>query len=239
MRKFGLLGKNISYSFSKIFFEKLFAAQNILDAQYEILDIQKVSDAEKYLDDPKTVGLNVTIPFKQAIIPYLDELSPEAEKTGAVNCIHIKSGIRKGYNTDVYGFEETLLFHRGETHRAALVLGNGGAAKAVQFVLDKYKIPFKTVARSAPLNFENLTQQEVEDRTLIIQCTPVGTFPNINDSVNIPFGGISANHLVIDLVYNPEETTFLRHCKKHGATTVNGLLMLHKQAEKSWQIWNS
>ena len=205
---------------------------------YNVYDLQDLSEVENIFKKENLLGLNVTVPFKEKILPYLDELSEEAEKTGAVNCILIKDNIKKGFNTDVFGFEKTLLLHRKSFHDSALVLGNGGAAKAVQYVLKKNEIPFHTVSRKGELNFENLTAETVSQNRLIIQCTPVGTFPNVDDCLDFPFNGISENHLVIDLIYNPNYTTFIKKAAEKGAKTVNGFYMLEQQAEKNWEIWN-
>ncbi len=205
---------------------------------YDLFDIKEIREIEKIFSDSQPIGLNVTIPYKEKIIDYLDELSEEAEKTGAVNCILIQNNIKKGFNTDVYGFEKTLQLHRKENHNSALVLGNGGAAKAVKYVLEKLNIPYKIVARNSELNFENLSESIVAENPLIIQCTPVGTFPNIDDCLDFPFAGITKNHLVIDLIYNPDYTNFIKKSAEKGAKTLNGLYMLEQQAEKAWEIWS-
>ena len=205
---------------------------------YDVYDLQDLSEIETLFKTQNLVGLNVTIPFKEKIVPYLDELSDEAEKTGAVNCILIKDQIKKGFNTDVFGFEKTLLLHRKDFHDAALVLGNGGAAKAVQYVLEKNNIPYQTVSRNGDLNFANVTEEMVSKNRLIIQCTPVGTFPNVDDCLDFAFNGITDQHLVIDLIYNPNYTSFIKKSSEKGAKTVNGFYMLEQQAEKNWEIWN-
>lgn len=210
----------------------------IKDFRYNIFDLAEISGIENILSDPNLRGLNVTIPYKEKVQPYLGELSEEAVETGAVNCILVKDGKKKGFNTDVFGFEKTLLLHRKDFHRSALILGDGGAAKAVQFVLNKLNIPFLTVSRKSDLNFENITAEIVSENTLIIQCTPVGTFPEVENHLNFPFSGMTPNHLAIDLIYNPAETAFLRKSAENGAKTVNGLYMLEQQAEKAWEIWN-
>lgn len=237
-RKFGIIGRNISYSFSKKYFEDKFQRLMLKNHFYDVYDLQDLSDVENIFKNDHLLGLNVTIPFKEKILPYLDELSDEAEKTGAVNCILIKNKIRKGFNTDVFGFEKTLLLHRKDFHDSALVLGNGGAAKAVKYVLEKHQIPYQTVSRSGDLNFDNLTAETVSQNRLIIQCTPVGTFPNIDDCLNFPFEGISEKHLIIDLIYNPNYTNFIKKASEKGAKTANGFYMLEQQAEKNWEIWN-
>ncbi len=205
---------------------------------YDVYDLQDLSEIENLLATPNLLGLNVTIPYKEKIIPYLDELSDEAKKTGAVNCILIKNGIKKGFNTDVYGFEKTLLLHRKVSHDSAIVLGNGGAAKAVQYVLEKHQIPYLTVSRTTELNYENLSSEMVAKNPLIIQCTPVGTFPNVDDCLKFPFEGITEKHLIIDLIYNPNYTSFIKKVAEKGAKTANGFYMLEQQAEKNWEIWN-
>ncbi|MBH1960675.1 MAG: shikimate dehydrogenase [Flavobacteriia bacterium] len=237
-RKFGILGRNIAYSFSKKYFEDKFQRLMLKNHFYDVYDLQDLSEVENILEKENLLGLNVTVPFKEKILPYLDELSDEAEKTGAVNCILIKDDIKKGFNTDVFGFEKTLLLHRKSFHNSALVLGNGGAAKAVQYVLKKNDIPFQTVSRNGELNFGNLPAETVSQNRLIIQCTPVGTFPNIDDCLDFPFQGITDQHLVIDLIYNPNYTTFIKKSSEKGAKTVNGFYMLEQQAEKNWEIWN-
>jgi shikimate dehydrogenase len=238
LKKFGIIGKDISYSFSKKYFENKFRNLLLKDHSYEIFDIDNISKVKKILEIPNLVGLNVTIPYKEKVISHLDKLSHEAKKTGAVNCILINNGIKEGFNTDVYGFEKTLLLHKKDFHHSALILGDGGAAKAVKYVMEKYRIPYKTVSRNSDLNFNNLTGETVAENPLIIQCTPIGTFPNVDECLNFPFDNISEKHLIIDLIYNPNRTKFIKNASKKGAKTVNGFYMLEKQAEKNWEIWN-
>lgn len=237
-KKLGIIGKNISHSFSKKYFEDKFQRLMLKNYSYEVFDLEHLSEVEEIFKTENLIGLNVTIPYKEKIIPYLDELSEEAEKMGAVNCIVIKDNIKKGFNTDAVGFEKTLLIHKKSFHQSALILGNGGAAKAVQYVLDKHHIPYLTVSRQSELNFENITDEIVAENKLIIQCTPVGTFPNEDDCLEFPFAGISENHLIIDLIYNPTYTSFIKKSAENGAKTVNGYYMLEQQAEKNWEIWN-
>lgn len=236
--KLGIIGRNISYSFSKKYYEDKFQRLMLNDYSYDIFDLKDISEVDEIFKIPQLLGLNVTIPFKEKIIPYLDELSDEAAEIGAVNCILIKDQRKIGFNTDVFGFEKTLNLHRKDHHTSALILGNGGAAKAVQFVLKQKDIPFQTVSRSTTLNFENITKELVSENPLIIQCTPVGTFPNVEDCVDFPFEGIGSQHLVIDLIYNPNYTSFLEKAGTKGAKTANGYYMLEQQAEKNWEIWN-
>jgi shikimate dehydrogenase len=187
---------------------------------------------------PDLIGFNVTIPYKEKIIDYLDDLSEEAKKIGAVNCVLIENGKTTGYNTDAFGFEKTLLLHKKPHQESAIVLGNGGAAKAVKYILNKNNIPSVTVSRNTEINYLNLDRKMVEDHKIIIQCTPVGTFPNVEECLDFPFEGITKDHLIIDLIYNPSYTQFIIKASEKGAKTVNGYYMLEQQAEKAWEIWN-
>ncbi|RKS95940.1 shikimate dehydrogenase family protein [Chryseobacterium defluvii] len=237
-KKLGLIGRNISYSFSKKFFRDKFQKLMLKDISYDIFDLKEINEVEGLFSDPQLLGFNVTIPYKEKIIDYLDELSDEAEKIGAVNCVVIQEGKKTGYNTDAFGFEKTLLLHKKNHHTSALILGNGGAAKAVQYIMDKNGIPSQTVARNSEINFENLDAATVQKHPIIVQCTPVGTFPNVDDCLKFPFEGLSDKHLVIDLIYNPSYTQFIINASGKGAKTVNGYYMLEQQAEKAWEIWN-
>lgn len=236
--KLGLIGRNISYSFSKKYFEQKFQKLLLSQYSYEIFELENLDNISELMKTLNLKGLNVTIPYKEKVIPFIDELSEEAQDIGAINCIKIENGKTKGYNTDAFGFEKTLLLHKQENQQSAIVLGNGGAAKAVKFVLTKHNIPFITVSRNTEINYENLTPEQVSENLIIIQCTPVGTFPNVEDSVQFPFEALGKNHLIIDLVYNPEYSKFIKNAAKYGAKTVNGLYMLEQQAEKAWEIWN-
>ncbi len=206
---------------------------------YDIFDLKEIEEVETLFSNPELLGFNVTIPYKEKIIDYLDNLSDEAEKIGAVNCVLIENGKKTGYNTDAFGFEKTLMLHKKPHQQTALILGAGGAAKAVQYVLDKNNISYQTVSRKSDINFENLTPEMVREHTIIIQCTPVGTFPNVKDCLQFPFDGLSGEHLVIDLIYNPNYTQFILNAAEKGAKTVNGYYMLEQQAEKAWEIWNN
>lgn len=237
--KFGLIGRNISYSFSKKYFEQKFQKLLLNNFSYDIFDIENLDKIPELLKTENLRGLNVTIPYKEKIIPFLDELSEEAKEIGAINCVSLKDGKTKGFNTDAIGFEKTLLLHKKENQKTAIILGNGGAAKAVQYILKKNNIPYLTVSRTTEINYNNLSAEQVKENLIIIQCTPVGTFPNVEDSVPFPLEGITENHLVIDLIYNPEYTKFIRNCAERGAKTANGLYMLEQQAEKAWEVWNT
>ena len=237
-KKFGLVGKNISYSFSKKYFTEKFNKLFLKEHSYEIFDLQNINDISQITTIEGLKGFNVTIPYKEQIIPFLDELSDEAQKIGAINTVVLKDGKTIGYNTDAFGFEKTLLLHRKEHHQSAIILGDGGAAKAVKYVLDKHEIPYITVTRKLELNFDTLTADQVLENKLIVQCTPVGTFPNVEDSVIFPFNALTEQHLIIDLIYNPEYTQFIKNAYKQNAKCVNGYFMLEQQAEKAWEIWN-
>ena len=236
--KFGLVGRNISYSFSKKYFEQKFQKLLLNNHSYEIFDTENLDHIKDLFATENLKGLNVTIPYKEQIIPFIDELSEEAQEIGAINCISIENGKTKGYNTDAFGFEKTLLLHQKEFQKTAIILGNGGAAKAVQFVLKKNNIPYMTVSRTTEVNYENLTEDLVKENLIIIQSTPVGTFPNVEDCVKFPFEAITEKHLIIDLIYNPEYSKFIKKASEKGAKTANGLYMLEQQAEKAWEIWN-
>lgn len=236
--KFGLIGRNISYSFSKKYFENKFEQLSLQNHSYDLFDIDEIDKIQDIFTLKNLRGINVTIPYKELIIPYLDELSEEAQQIGAVNCISFKNDKKIGFNTDVFGFEKSLLTQNETLKNSAIILGNGGAAKAVKFVLEKHHIPYQIVSRKTALNFETLNKKTVKEHKIIIQCTPIGTFPNVEDCLPFPFEGISKEHFIIDLIYNPTETKFLKECKKRGAKTLNGQLMLEQQAEKAWEIWN-
>lgn len=244
MRKFGLIGKNISYSFSQNYFSIKFKDEDITDATYENFDIENINLFEtEILNQNNIKGLNVTIPYKEEIIPFLDSLDKKAEKIGAVNTIKItKRGKTKGYNTDCYGFKKSLKPHLKNRHKKALILGTGGASKAIAFVLKKLGIKYSFVSRTsskqADFTYSELTEDIINDHKIIINCTPVGTYPNTDHTPDIPYNFISKKHILYDLIYNPSETTFLKNGKLKGAKIINGYDMLVFQAEKAWKIWN-
>lgn len=236
--KFGLVGKNISYSFSQKYFTEKFKKLFLNNLSYEVFDINDISKISEILKIENLKGFNVTIPYKEAILPYLDELSEEVKQIKAVNTVKIVDGKSIGYNTDAFGFEKTLLLHKKDFHQKALILGDGGAAKAVKYILEKHKIPYQTVSRKSEINFENLTAEMISEHQIIVQCTPVGTFPNVEDCLPFPFEALSKEHLIIDLIYNPYYTEFIKRASNKGAKTANGYYMLEQQAEKAWEIWN-
>ena len=241
MKNFGLLGKNIDYSFSRGYFKNKFKT-NKLECSYNNFDLETIEDFEELKNTTQLSGLNVTIPYKQEVIPYLDAIDSEAQEIGAVNTIKIKNGKLTGYNTDHFGFEHSLKPHLKPHHKNALILGTGGASKAVAFALKKLGIPFEYVSRSqspaVKYTYELLSKKGIGEYQIIINCTPLGTFPDVTKCPQIPYDQITSNHLLFDLIYNPEETLFLKQGNKKNATTLNGLEMLSLQAEKSWEIWN-
>jgi len=234
----GLLGKNISYSFSQNYFTNKFKLLGLTNYDYKIFDVSSKDHILELFNIPDLLGFNVTIPYKQDIIDFLDELSPEAEKIGAVNTVKIVEKKRIGYNTDAVGFKNSLVPILKPHHRSALILGGGGASKAVAYVLNQLSIPFSIISRSGTTTYSNLTQDTLTSNHLIVNATPVGTFPNINDFPPIPVEFLTSQHLIYDLIYNPKETKLLQLGKKVGAQTKNGLEMLHLQADSAWEIWN-
>lgn len=243
MSSYGLLGKNINYSFSKAYFTEKFEREN-LQHSYENFDIPSIELFPKIISEISGLkGLSVTIPYKETVIGFLDELDGDAKKIGAVNTIKVSGNKKlKGYNTDHFGFQKSLERLLPLHKKTALILGTGGASKAVAFALKNLGFDFKFVSRKKnqeTLLYSELSKSVFEDYLLIINCTPLGTFPNIADCPNIPYHYLTQNHLLYDLIYNPAETTFLEHGRKQGAQTINGLEMLQIQAEKAWEIWNS
>ncbi len=244
MNKLGLLGKDISYSFSKTYFKKKFENENIKNMSYENFDIENIDLFPSIIKNTKGLkGLNVTIPYKEQVIPFLDKVNKKAKAIGAVNTIRItKTGKLVGYNTDCYGFKKTLKPFIKSHHKKALILGTGGASKAIAYTLDEMGITYQYVSRKLSdgvgFSYETLTEDDISDNQIIINATPLGTFPNIEDCPNIPYHAINEKHILFDLIYNPEETKFLKLGNKNRATTINGFLMLEFQAEKAWSIWN-
>lgn len=249
MKQLGLIGYPLTHSFSKKYFTEKFAREGIENWQYELYPLAQINDFEHLLRGGKNevknlVGINVTIPYKEAVLPYLQELDAEAAEIGAVNCIKIDSeGHLKGYNTDVYGFERSLRELLGEAKpKRGLVLGTGGAAKGVFFVLKKLGIEPLYVSRNILNNgitYQDLTEEMMQTSQLIVNTTPLGMSPNVETVAAIPFNGVNSQHYLYDLVYNPTETLFLRLGKARGATVKNGMDMLYLQAEKGWEIWSA
>lgn len=243
MRTFGLIGKKLTHSFSPSYFAQKFEQESIVNTQYLAFPLKDITEFPALVkQQTNLIGLNVTIPYKTAILPYLDNLDNAATEIGAVNTIKFTAGKLQGFNTDVYGFEQSLLPLLKSYHQQALVLGTGGAAKAVVYVLNKLKISFKYVSRTptvGQLNYSEINKQLLQDHLLIINTTPLGMYPNTEQSPVLPYANLSKKHLVYDLVYNPLKTLFLAQAEAQGATIKNGLDMLHLQAEKAWEIWNN
>ncbi|WP_138433802.1 shikimate dehydrogenase family protein [Winogradskyella algicola] len=240
--KFGLVGKNISYSFSRGYFADKFTNEG-LPHTYVNFDLESIEELKEIIENTSNLkGLNVTIPYKEEVIPLLDKLNKRAKKIGAVNTIKLKKGKLIGYNTDYYGFKNSLKPHLKKHHKRALILGTGGASKAIAHALKKLDIEYYYVSRTkkegVTYTYSELTEDIIRSFQIIINCTPIGTFPNINECPNIPYDGITDKHILYDLIYNPEETKFLNCGKLKRATIINGLEMLKLQAEKSWEIWN-
>lgn len=242
MKVYGLIGYPLSHSFSKGFFAEKFAREGIQQCIYDSFPIPAIDELPALLaQQPELQGLNVTIPYKEVVIPYLDELSPAAAQMKAVNCIHFKDGRKIGYNTDAIGFRRSLEPLLKPHHNKALILGTGGAAKAVQFVLESLHIPYKLVSRQASadaIRYEQLDAATMASHTLIINTTPLGMYPNVEAAPAIPYDQLTESHLLYDLIYNPAVTTFLQQGADRGATIKNGHEMLILQAEASWEIWN-
>lgn len=254
-KSYGLIGYPLSHSFSKKYFTEKFDKEGISDCFYELFPIEQISQLPQLINDnPTLCGLNVTIPYKQAVISLLDELDETAKEVNAVNCIKVVRNKNYpeakqhliGYNTDVFGFRQSIKPFIETKHERALILGTGGASKAVYHVLKKIGIDCYFVTRNKDLhvknnhyfNYEELNEHIIAAFKLIVNTTPVGMFPSIGEYPSIPYQFLGPNHLLYDLVYNPLETTFLKKGKQQGAATINGLSMLHQQAEEAWRIWN-
>lgn len=240
MHKYGLLGKSLAHSFSKSFFDHYFA-QNAINATFENKEITSIEQFPS-LHKEGFSGLTVTIPYKEQIIPYLDELSPEAKAIGAVNVIQLKEGKRIGHNSDAYGFHQSIKPFLTNKHERALIIGTGGASKAVEYVFKSLGIDVFFISRT-PNSPNQFSYEEINDHMLnackvIVNCTPVGTFPAIDECIDFPFHFLTNEHLVIDLIYNPAKTMFLKKAEEKGATILNGESMLKQQALKAWEIWN-
>ncbi|MGZ4118699.1 MAG: shikimate dehydrogenase family protein [Bacteroidia bacterium] len=261
---YGLIGYPLTHSFSKKYFTEKFEKENIADSTYELFPIVSIDLLPQLIkDNPNLRGLNVTIPYKESVIPFLDELDETAKIVGAVNCIKMEPGLPAGqtgnkdqksrltgFNTDVFGFRQSIKPFLENHHERALIMGTGGASKAVEFVLKEIGIDCYFVSRDKNevsgiryqdkkiFSYDELNEYVLNAFKLIVNTTPVGMFPNINEAPQLPYDLISPSHLLYDLVYNPAETEFLKRGKEKGALIVNGLSMLHQQAEEAWRIWN-
>ena len=243
---FGLIGYPLSHSFSKQYFTKKFRKESIPNTAYELFPLTTIDELPVLLQQyPSLHGLNVTIPYKEQVLEYLDEVDVSAEKVGAVNTIHIRAGKIIGFNTDVYGFEQSLvnwieIAESAPPHKA-LILGSGGAAKAVAYVLRKLGIPFQIVSRTpgqGQLSYASISPEVYASHKLIVNTTPLGMFPLLDACPAINFEAIGPQHFLYDLIYNPEKTVFLSEGERKGGHIKNGLEMLHLQAERAWEIWS-
>ena len=242
MKLFGLIGFPLSHSFSEKFFSEKFEREDIEDCKYELYPLENIEDIRLLFEVNKDLkGLNVTIPYKESVIEYLDDLDDIAQKIGAINCIKIDEIQRVGYNTDYAGFRDSLKPLLKKHHTQALVLGTGGASKAVVYALQELGISTTLVSRktgAAQLTYADINKEIIDNHTIIINCSPVGMYPDINQCPDIPYQFINSAHILYDLVYNPGKTMYLQHGEKQGATIKNGLEMLELQAEYAWEIWN-
>lgn len=245
MRKYGLLGYPLGHSFSKTYFNQKFEAEKI-DAEYVNFEIPNIKEIKNVLrENPDLGGLNVTIPYKEQVIPYLDDLDADARQIGAVNVIKFTKGLfgktkLVGYNSDIIGFKQSIEPLLKPTHQKALILGTGGASKAVYQGLKQLGVGSTFVSRSHKegcITYEEITPKIMSQYTVIVNTTPLGMFPNVNTCPNIPYEELTPDHVLYDLLYNPDETLFMKKGKERGATVKNGLEMLLLQAFAAWQIW--
>jgi shikimate dehydrogenase len=245
MRKFGLIGFPLSHSFSQKYFSEKFSKENITGCAYENFPFPSLDVLPALLSsEPDLVGLNVTIPFKQEVISFLDFSNEVVQQIAACNCIHIRNGKLYGFNTDVFGFEQSLKKNLQPYHKKALILGTGGAAKAVEYVIGKAGIDYKFVSRNPIpdsekyISYDQITSSLISAYHLIINTTPIGMYPNTDQCPPLPYQLLSPQHYLFDLIYNPAKTLFLQKGEQQGAITQNGSDMLIIQAEESWKIWN-
>jgi shikimate dehydrogenase len=241
MRQFGLIGYPLSHSFSKKYFTEKFEKEGLNDCRYDNYSIASITELSELLKSIPLEGLNVTIPYKEQVLPFLSGASAMVKEVKACNCIKIEAGRLIGYNTDVTGFEVSLKARLAPHHKNALILGTGGAAKAIEYVLKKLGIHYRYVSRNATagnLSYDNVTPGLLETHTLVINTTPLGMYPNIHQLPFLPYHALGSNHYLFDLVYNPEKTLFLQRGEERGAVIKNGYDMLLIQAEESWKIWN-
>ena len=247
-RIFGLIGNPLTHSFSKKYFDEKFVKDSLSGCEFKLYPLLNIHQfPQLIIENQNLVGLSVTLPYKESVIPFLTDLNETAKKVGAANCIKISGKQLTGYNTDCFGFRQSIKPFLESKHERALILGTGGASKAVAFVLKEIGIDCFFVSRNKAketptqknlLSYDELNENIIRAFKLIVNCTPVGMFPDTNDAPEIPYQYISSSHLMYDLVYNPVETEFLKRGKQQGASIVNGLSMLYLQAEEAWKIWN-
>jgi shikimate dehydrogenase len=244
MKIYGLIGYPLDHSFSKQYFTEKFLREELNDCRFDLFPLASISEFPSLIDTiPDLNGLAVTIPYKESIISFLTRLDPSAQAVGAVNCIKISGKELTGYNTDITGFEFSFLPLLQAHHKKALILGTGGSSKAAQFVLNKLGIPFILVTRAELnkagfLNYRQLDRHIIKEHTVIINCTPSGMKPNVEECPNIPYEYLTPEHYLFDMIYNPSRTAFLQKGERAGAVTKNGLDMLMLQAEENWHRWN-
>jgi len=248
MPKFGLIGYPLGHSFSQKYFTAKFKSENIPDAEYLNFPISQIDQFPLLVqNNDDLIGLNATIPYKERVIPYLNELDDVAAKIGAVNTIKIvrNRGETKliGYNTDYFGFEQSLKPHLKKHHQKSLILGTGGASKAVAYVFESLGIQYNYVSRKPAsdciYSYQQLTSELIREYHIIVNTSPLGMYPKVDEYPSIPYNSLTKDHILYDLIYNPEKTMFLQKGEKAGSVVINGLPMLHLQAEKAWEIWNS
>ena len=239
MRHFGLIGRTLGHSFSAKFFNGKFRAEQI-DADYNLFEIESIDMLPALVKERELEGFNVTIPYKESVIPYLDELSEEAKAIGAVNCVVVRDGKMVGHNTDITGIEASLHWLDIAPEAKVLILGTGGASKAVQYVLRKYGVSFTVVSRDeqkGDTTYSKLSAEDIAEHKIIINTTPLGMAPDVESAPDIDYSAIGTEHKAFDLVYNPAETLFLKRCKEQGASAMGGIMMLQTQAIASWHLW--
>jgi shikimate dehydrogenase len=239
MRRYGLIGKTLSHSFSKQFFEAKFEREGI-EAEYLNFELKDIADIQKVLDTHPS-GLNVTIPYKESVIPFLDELTDEARKIGAVNTVLFREGKIIGANTDAFGFHQSIKPFLLNTHEKALILGNGGASKAVAFVLKQIGLDVIVAARNpkaGQFHWDDINEHMIRFCGIVVNTTPLGTWPNAAEKPELPYHAFTAEHLAVDLVYNPSRTAFMEAASAYGAVVMNGETMLREQALRAWKLWN-
>ena len=236
MITYGLIGKSLSHSFSSTYFQEKILREKISETQYLNFELKHISEFPKLIKERKISGLNVTIPYKEKIIPFLDNLTESAKSIGAVNTIQIKENKLIGHNTDIIGFKKAIIPIL-ENRKKALILGNGGSAKAVKNALRELNIEHKTVSRKTSFNYSDIKPETIGYYDIIINTTPLGMFPEIDKNPKIPYQYLNKKHLLFDLIYNPPKTLFLHYGEKYQCTIKNGLEMLQIQAEESWNIW--